>query len=64
MKNSELRDEFDFSKGVRGKYAEKARGGSNVIRLDDDVATIQHDSRHADDLLDSFDRETPPSSPN
>lgn len=37
----ELRPEYDFSRmagGVRGKYAEAYRGGTNLARLDADVA--------------------------
>jgi hypothetical protein len=37
----ELRSEYDFSQmpgGVRGKYAEAYRGGTNLARLDPDVA--------------------------
>ena len=37
----ELRPEYDFSQmsgGVRGKYAEAYRGGTNLVRLDPDVA--------------------------
>lgn len=37
----ELRPEYDFSQmpgGVRGKYAEAYRGGTNLARLDPDVA--------------------------
>lgn len=37
----ELRPEYDFgqmSGGVRGKYAEAYRGGTNLARLDPDVA--------------------------
>jgi hypothetical protein len=37
----ELRAEYDFSKmkgGVRGKYAEAYRQGTNLVRLDPDVA--------------------------
>jgi hypothetical protein len=34
----EMRNEYDFSKGVRGKYAERFRAGSNVVVLDPDVA--------------------------
>jgi hypothetical protein len=33
-----MREEYDFSKGVRGKYAERFRQGSNVVVLDPDVA--------------------------
>ena len=33
-----MRDEYDFSKGVRGKYAARYAKGSNVVVLDPDVA--------------------------
>jgi len=32
------RDEYDFSDGVRGKYADRFAEGSNVVVLDPDVA--------------------------
>ncbi len=54
MNQPEMRDVYDFSKGVRGKYAAKARQGSNVVRLDDDVAAIFHDSKQVNDLLRSI----------
>jgi len=31
--------EYDFSKGVRGKYVERLKNGSNVVVLDPDVAS-------------------------
>ena len=34
----EMRDEYDFSAGIRGKYAERFKQGSNVVVLDPDVA--------------------------
>jgi hypothetical protein len=37
----ELRPEYDFSKmkgGVRGKYVERYRTGTNIVLLDPDVA--------------------------
>lgn len=37
----DLRPEYDFSKmqgGVRGKYVERYRSGTNLVRLDPDVA--------------------------
>lgn len=33
-----MRDEYDFSKGVRGKYAKRYAAGTNVVFLDPDVA--------------------------
>jgi len=34
----EMREEYDFSAGVRGKYADHFREGSNVIVLEPDLA--------------------------
>jgi hypothetical protein len=34
----DMRDEYDFSGGVRGKYAERYRQGTNVRLLDSDLA--------------------------
>lgn len=36
--NDDIRDEYDFSKGVRGKYVERLKGGSNVVVLEPDLA--------------------------
>jgi len=33
-----MRPEYDFSKGVRGKYAKRYAEGTNVVVLDPDVA--------------------------
>jgi hypothetical protein len=38
--NSEMLPEYDFSEGVRGKYAKKYAKGSNVVVLDPDVAKL------------------------
>jgi hypothetical protein len=32
--------EYDFSSGVRGKYAKRYARGSNVVRLEPDVAKV------------------------
>ena len=36
--DQELRDEYDFRGGVRGKYAARYAEGSNVVVLEPDVA--------------------------
>ncbi len=41
---SEMLDEYDFSGGVRGKYLERYRAGTNVVLLDPDVAAAFPDS--------------------
>ena len=40
----EMLDEYDFSEGVRGKYAGRFAQGVNVIVLDPDVAEVFPDS--------------------
>ena len=42
--DDDLRPEYDFSAGVRGKHFEAYRKGTNVIFLDPDVATVFKDS--------------------
>jgi hypothetical protein len=39
-KDGEMLPEYDFSKGVRGKYAQGYARGSNVVVLDRDVAKV------------------------
>lgn len=38
--NEEMRPEYDFSKGVRGKYYEAYQRGVNVVFLDPDVSSF------------------------
>jgi len=39
MRNDpDMLEEYDFSKGVRGKYAKRFAEGTNVVVLDPDVA--------------------------
>ena len=33
-----LREEYDFSKGVRGKHAEQYAAGTNVVVIEPDIA--------------------------
>lgn len=39
-----MREEYDFSGGVRGKHHEAYRKGTNVVLLDRDVAEVFKDS--------------------
>jgi hypothetical protein len=41
----DLRPEYDFSAGVRGKYAQRFREGTNIVVLDPDVAAEFKDSQ-------------------
>lgn len=36
--NDEIREEYDFSKGERGKYARQYAEGTNVVILDPEIA--------------------------
>ena len=47
----DLLDEYDFSKGIRGKYAQRYSEGSNIVKLDDDVAEIFPDEKSVNDAL-------------
>jgi hypothetical protein len=46
-----MRDEYDFSGGVRGKYASRFAEGTNVVVLDSDVAEVFSDSQAVNDAL-------------
>ena len=39
-----MRDEYDFSEGIRGKHHEAYRQGTNVVVLEPDVAKVFRDS--------------------
>ena len=53
-RNDELRPEYDLDQlngCVRGKYAERARQGSNIILLEKDVAEVFHDDASVNEAL-------------
>jgi len=50
----DLRPEYDFSRmkgGVRGKYVERYREGTNLVLLDPDVAAAFPDAKAVNDAL-------------
>jgi len=49
--NDEMRPEYDFSRGVRGKHYEAYRAGTNVVFLDPDVAQAFADSASVNQAL-------------
>lgn len=58
MKNLEVMEhdpdmlkEYDFSKGVRGKYAAEYREGCNIIVLDPDLSDVFPDSDTVNQML-------------
>jgi hypothetical protein len=47
----EMRPEYDIRGGVRGKYYERYRQGTNVVVLDPDVAAVFHDATAVNQAL-------------
>ncbi len=46
QKDPNMLEEYDFSKGVQGKYAKRYEEGTNVVVIEPDVAAVfpDHDS--------------------
>jgi hypothetical protein len=49
--NDEMRTQYDFSNGVRGKYVNRLTKNQNVILLEPDVAKIFTDSESVNQAL-------------
>ena len=52
--DDDLQPEYDFSQmqgGVRGKYVERYRQGTNLVLLDPDVAAAFPDAKAVNDAL-------------
>ena len=50
-RDSEMRSEYDFSGGARGKYADRFREGTNLVLLEPDVAKAFPSSAAVNDSL-------------
>ena len=52
-KNSDpdMRDEYDFSGAVRGKYAKRFVEGTNIVVLNPEVAAVFPDAKSVNDAL-------------
>jgi hypothetical protein len=59
----DMRAEYDFSKAVRGKYAERFAEGSNVVVLAPDVAEVFKTAKAVNDALRTQLRRKPPAKP-
>jgi len=46
-----MRAEYDFSAGVRGKYTDRYRSGTNLVLLDPELAQAFPDSKSVNDAL-------------
>ena len=47
----EMREEYDFSGGVRGKYAKRYAEGTNVVLLDPELSDLFPDSKSVNEAL-------------
>lgn len=52
--DDEMRAEYDLRGGVRGKYYERYRDGTNIVLLDPDVAKVFRDSETVNIALRQF----------
>ena len=52
--SDELRPYYDFSKGVRGKYAKRYARGTNIVLLEPDVAREFKSSRAVNRVLRAY----------
>ena len=50
-REDEMREEYDIRGGVRGKYFERYRKGTNIVLLEADVAAVFHDSESVNRAL-------------
>lgn len=55
MKNDpDMLEEYDFSKGIRGKYAKRYAEGTNLVLIDPDVAEFFSDHESINEALRSL----------
>ena len=50
----DMLEEYDFSKGIRGKYAKKHKKGTNVVIIDPEVAEFFPNENSVNDALRSL----------
>ena len=50
----DMMQEYDFSKGVRGKYSKRYAEGTNLVLIDPDVARFFPDHESINDALRSL----------
>jgi hypothetical protein len=51
LRGDDVKAHYDFSGGVRGKYAERYSQGTNVVVLDPDVAAVFRDRESVNETL-------------
>ena len=58
-----MREEYDFSEGIRGKYADRLDQGVKLVVLDPDVAEAFPTSEEANEALRRLAEERAPAKP-
>jgi hypothetical protein len=54
LARDDIRPEYDFSNGVRGKYAKRYAEGTNLVLLDPDVAAEFGDAKAVNRALRAY----------
>jgi ABC-type Fe3+-hydroxamate transport system substrate-binding protein len=54
QKDPDMLEEYDFSKGVQGKYAKKYSEGTNVVVIDPDISKFFPDNDSVNQALRSL----------
>jgi len=64
-RTEEMRAEYDFRGGVRGKYYDAYRQGTNVVLLEPDIADVFRDSTAVNEALRQYliEHGSPPNTP-
>jgi len=47
----DMLEEYDFSNGIRGKYAKRYKEGVNIIKLDSDITKFFPDLKSVNEAL-------------
>ena len=48
---NEMLEEYDFSNGIRGKYAQAYKKGVNIVKIDNDVMKFFPDVKSVNEAL-------------
>ena len=50
-KEYEMLPEYDFSNGIRGKYAKQYKEGLNIVKIDRDISKVFPDTKSVNEAL-------------
>jgi hypothetical protein len=49
--NDDVLQEYDFSKGIRGKYSKRCAEGTNIVKIDPDIFEYFPDQKSVNEAL-------------